>query len=1115
MIRLNPKTILIKSLLAGGIACFDVIAFLILRRGLHADLTAAVMLSALLSVLFAFVVISIAGGISTPDDMKSLAESVSRFFAGNLWAMGVQVFGMILLCSVWGAREGRTLVLLIAAMIPVYIIISLHKNYLQEYRNLTGKTLMGSGTASADTAGRRYFAGGFLLSVLIAGVGFIIHGVWPFGDKTVLIVDSLHQYLPFYTDFQQKLENSSSLLYSFSGGLGYNFWSTYAYYLASPLNLLMVFFPMQYVCDFMDFIILFKIGLCGGIFSWYLHQRNPGKRFLPVAFGAAYALSNFVIGYYFNLMWLDSIAVVPLIMLGIERIVSGRKSIMFCMALFYGLWCNYYIGFMLCFFSCLYYVVCLVSEEQITWEKVLKSALRFAWYALLAGGMAAVLLVPSYVGLSASESMQDNHFPSVIKFYTSLTEMMMNHFILSEPINIADTQVGLNAYCSVAAVPMAVLYLLCRKRKLRERLAHLAITSFLLLSFSLNILNYIWHGFHVQNGLPNRFAFLYILMLLVMAYDALEDVTEYRLYEILISFLLPVGFAVYVWRSGVADGHLELHQIFLTIGILLIWMGALLMGRFKVIPDGKALFSAILTGMLIVELSVNGIYGILQNGGVTRSLYLADQHSWKRLIADQEDPTFYRSEVDRSRMRNVTMFVGGKGMVMFNSTMQESVIRLCDSLGIEARTNKNGYLGVTKLINDVFGIKYMATPSSLGDSMYQFRRLASDGELTLFKNDNALSIGFVVNDDIRNWNIDQSEPLDVQNEFVALATGHEPIFVLDRIIDMEDGENYGIKIPENKQVYLCLDTRVAKIELETPEYNKTYNDFTDHLYVINGLADNNYADFTVTLKSSQTTVPAEVYTCANAEYEEVISELHKSQLTDVQLPAANHLTGHLDAVEAGTLLLTIPYDKGWTIRVDGEVTEPLVIGKALMGVPVTAGEHQVDLKYIAPGLGTGTILSLIALLLFLVTMLLSARAEVRRNQGLEMAGSEDASAAGGNLPGPTDWMKQMPADGLRDLDAETPDQSMDARMSGEGQADSPVQTLSDEPASAEPVQSSSRMDQFMNRAMDEHFEDDQFEDDLPENFSEDDPDYYFDEALEDEASMDAYKDMLVERKNEE
>ena len=94
----------------------------------------------------------------------------------------------------------------------------------------------------------------------------------------------------------------------------------------------MVFFPMQYVCDFMDFIILFKIGLCGGIFSWYLHQRNPGKRFLPVAFGAAYALSNFVIGYYFNLMWLDSIAVVPLIMLGIERIVSGRKSIMFCMA---------------------------------------------------------------------------------------------------------------------------------------------------------------------------------------------------------------------------------------------------------------------------------------------------------------------------------------------------------------------------------------------------------------------------------------------------------------------------------------------------------------------------------------------------------------------------------------------------------------------------------------------------------------------------------------------------------------------------------------------------------------------------------------------------------------
>ena len=97
------------------------------------------------------------------------------------------------------------------------------------------------------------------------------------GDKTVLIIDSLHQYLPFYTDMHNRLVEGKSLLYSFSGGLGYNFWSTYAYYLASPLNFLMVLIPTENVCDFMDLMILLKIALCGGCFSWYLHKRDENR----------------------------------------------------------------------------------------------------------------------------------------------------------------------------------------------------------------------------------------------------------------------------------------------------------------------------------------------------------------------------------------------------------------------------------------------------------------------------------------------------------------------------------------------------------------------------------------------------------------------------------------------------------------------------------------------------------------------------------------------------------------------------------------------------------------------------------------------------------------------
>ena len=179
-----------------------------------------------------------------------------------------------------------------------------------------------------------YLGIGCLIPALTVLAGYIAIGIWPFGNGTVLIIDSLHQYLPFYTELHEKLTHGESMLYSFSGGLGFDFWATYAYYMASPLNLLIVLVPTKNVADFMDFMILLKIAACGGIFSWYLHQRKPDRKFLPLVFGAMFALGNFIIGYYFNLMWLDSIAVLPLVMLGIERIASGRSGKMYGLSLF-------------------------------------------------------------------------------------------------------------------------------------------------------------------------------------------------------------------------------------------------------------------------------------------------------------------------------------------------------------------------------------------------------------------------------------------------------------------------------------------------------------------------------------------------------------------------------------------------------------------------------------------------------------------------------------------------------------------------------------------------------------------------------------------------------------
>ena len=820
-----------------------------------------------------------------------------------------------------------------------------------------------------------YLGIGTLIPALVMLFGFILIKVWPFGDGTVLIIDSLHQYLPFYTDFHEKLVHGDSLLYSFSGGLGFDFWATYAYYMASPFNFLIALVPTANVGDFMDLMILIKVSLCGGIFSWYLHQRDPGEPFMPLVFGTMYALGNFLIGYYFNLMWLDSIAVTPLIMLGIERIAAGKSGRMYGLSLFYGLWCNYYIGFMLCLFSCMYLMISFLAIRTISLRSFLRRSVSFAWYSLLAGGMASVVLLPAYRALTASEAIIQNEFPTSIRFYTDFLHLIYAHFIAEHPINISDTQVGLNAYCGVIVLILVLLYVLDERIALRERIGKTILAFFLLAGFCINYLNYMWHGFHRQNGLPNRFAFLYVLVILVMSYDTFRHIHQMQLWKLLLAGTIVLVFTTAAVLTKQVPWEDYGYYNYLTPALVLLYL--LLMILVNRARFGRELTCVLLGGFMLIEAAAHGIYGIEYNENVTRSIYLEDQASYKTLMNRTGDTDFFRSEIDRQRMRNVTIFAGGHSIVMFNSTMQASVIDFCDQLGIEARTNKNGYLGVTRLLNSVFGIRYVLSPDGKGDVLYGFDKVDEDGKLTMYKNENALSLGFMVNPEIRYWDPSVGTPMDVQNDFVSLAVGQEGIYVLDRTVNVKDNESTGIKVPEDKQVYLYLPDKIDEITLDTPEYKKSYKTYTDHLYVINSLGEDHLATVTCDLKSTQDEVTLSIYTCSNEACQNVVDALSSSQMTEVAAEG-NHLSGEIDSDQDGIMLLTIPYSRGWQVSVDGEKVNALKIGGALTGIELLTGHHTISMTYMPDGLKTGLLLTLLCACAFALTIFLE---ENRKKKG--------------------------------------------------------------------------------------------------------------------------------------
>ena len=109
----------------------------------------------------------------------------------------------------------------------------------------------------------------FVWSVIICAAA----GIYPFGENCILHVDMYHQYCPFFMEMQDKLANGGSFLYSWNLGLGSDFIGLYAYYLASPLNWLLLLCPKGLVIEFMTLTIWVKIALAGLFFFWYLKEH--------------------------------------------------------------------------------------------------------------------------------------------------------------------------------------------------------------------------------------------------------------------------------------------------------------------------------------------------------------------------------------------------------------------------------------------------------------------------------------------------------------------------------------------------------------------------------------------------------------------------------------------------------------------------------------------------------------------------------------------------------------------------------------------------------------------------------------------------------------------------
>ena len=814
----------------------------------------------------------------------------------------------------------------------------------------------------------------YLLSFLIPVLGIlgiiVGRGIFPFGSNSFMYSDMYHQYIPFLTEFWRKLHSGESLAFSWRAGLGSDFVAIYAYYLASPENWLAYFVPEGYLSEFMTFFIVVKIGLCGLTFAYYLRMRFQTKDLRIVWFAVFYAMSGYIAAYNWNHMWLNCLWLSPLILLGLEGLVREGKCRLYCLTLTACILTDYYISILLCIFLVLYFLLQLFTNG-LSLKKKAYALLHFTLSSLLAGGMSAILLFPVARVMLATDFGSFN-FPKKVEVYFHTLEMLARH------VPMLQTERGLdhwpNIYCGVLAFILIPVYFLHKSIPLKEKIGRLLLLGILLASFAVNVLNFIWHGFNYPNSLPARQSFLYIFLVLTMCFEAVHKNRKNgrvnRILGVVCGLLLLAACGIFVKTKGLTVGVMACAWVFLT-GYFLLWI--IFNGQIrKAFRRTKPMRKLSLYGKwaILVLVTVEAVMNMEHTSikPVTRNYYMNNIADYKDLLgkAEQSDDVFYRVDSLRQMTKNDGMLGGYASASIFSSTVNGGVEDYYDKLGMGGNKVSYYYRGATPLTSAMLGIRYTFSWQEERDPQL-YELIGQQENKYLYENKFSLPVGFWLShadkEDIQKEILENTGNGIVLQNRLALALDGYPLFTVLGNGECQNEENgISVKVRADGHLYgVVTGSPEGEVTLElNGETRKLENVDDKCLLDLGWYAQGEH--FTVMTEDGES-LKIRVYRLDVDALDLAIKKLGESPFT-VEEVKSDGLAGTVEAPEEGVLLLSVPYDTGWTVWVDGAETGTESFGEALLAVPLSQGMHRVEIRYAVRGWLEGALISGISVIIF-------------------------------------------------------------------------------------------------------------------------------------------------------
>ena len=862
-----------------------------------------------------------------------------------------------------------------------------------------------------------FISGGIALFIIL--LVYFCYEIIPFGDRTIYRMDLYHQYGPLFTELYDRLVSGESLIYSWNTGLGSSFLGNFYNYLSSPIAFIVLLFGHKNTFEAVAAMIAIKCVLSSMSMANYLKKSQNMNSLYSSAFGVLYAFCGYFIAYYWNVMWIDAMYLLPFIILGIEQIINSGKTRTYFISLILAIFSNYYIGFMLCIFSCIYFIyyyVCSLDEiskkkkhlpkgelfiDKLANSFFFRSGLKFAFSSLGAGLVLSFMLVPLAFVLQSS-SATTGSAPTEQDFYFNIFDFISNHIASLEPtIRSSGDDVLPNVYCGILTIILLPLYMFSNKISATEKAASAVLLAVMYFSFNLNYFNFFWHGLHFPNDLPYRQSFMYSFILIVMAAKVLKNIYEFNKKQILAVGIAIIAYIVLVQEmptNKVTDSAIY-------ISIVFVFLFTIVLG----LITSKKNQAFALSVMLVCSVAAESITANTDHyvANQSKESFSSDYDEFKALqtsIAEADDSLFYREETTKNRARMDPSWYDYNGVSIFSSMAYEKVANLQKYIGLYGnKINSFTYNPQTPVYNSMFSLKYLYDKSDYLVEGEYYTAKNSNNTFIAYENNYMLNIAYPVSQDVLDWDASVADnPVIAQEDLFQTTTGIEGIyekiddfeiiygnilsldrelvktgsFVMNKISDEFDGSlTIEITAKDNRNIYIYVYSRnLDTVSILSPSYSNTMNVIDGYILDLGKHEIGETISIEMPLKDGVTyaNVDFVAFNVNQGKFIEGYEKLENGQLEYTKFDDTT-IEGAFIAEKDEILFTTIPYDVGWNVYIDGEKVKKddlVQISDSLLGVKTTSGEHSIKFVYQAKFLNETLIISGIFVLLLFIRLIL-------------------------------------------------------------------------------------------------------------------------------------------------